>query len=185
MMISARLLNSAQRPYRRSTAAFTLMEMTVAIALSLMVAGAGLALLNQNVVFLRMMQSFEFLRTEAPQINSLINQRVMRASSYRIYRNKQDALVGERAVNKDGKALRLLFRNPDGTGVQSVFAFETVNGQSQLNFYHNEGSGWTPTPDWSVTRSASDIVFADDSGILLMTINGPASEEITYAATTE
>lgn len=169
---------------RRSSGGFTLIELSISIAISLMIAGAGLALLNQHIVFVRIMQSFEFLRTEAPQINSLVNQSTSRASSYRIYLNKQDALAGTHSVNNDGKALRLIYRNPDGSPVQSVFAFETVNGENQLNFYHNDGTGWS-TPDWSVTRRARDIVFADDSGILLMTIAGPASEEVTYAATTE
>lgn len=168
----------------RRSRGFSLIELSIAIAISLMVAGSGLALLNQHIAFARIMHSFEFLRTEAPQINSLVNQSTSRASSYRIFRNKQDALNGVRSVNTEGKAIRLIYRNPDSSVVNSVFAFEPVNGVNQLNFYHNEGSGWS-TPDWSVTRTASDIVFADDSGILLMTIKGPASEEVTYAATTE
>ncbi|MFT5469141.1 MAG: hypothetical protein ACI8UO_004256 [Verrucomicrobiales bacterium] len=170
---------------KRFRSGFTLIEMTAAIMLAILAAGAGLALLNQNVVFLRMMQSFEFLRTEAPHINSILNQSAMRASSYRIYGSKQDAFSGIRAVNTGGNALRLVYRNPSGAIEESLFAFETLNGQAQLNFYYNDGTGWTPTPTWSVTRSASAVEFRDDSGILFMTLRGPAEEEITYATTTE
>ena len=169
----------------RSRSAFTLIEMTVAIAIAMMAAGAGLALLNQNVVFLRLMNSFEFLRTEAPHVSSIVNRSTMRAASYRIYESKEDALAGTNAVNTGGRALRLIFRNPSGAVEQSVFAFETVSGRPQLNFYYNDGTGWTATPDWSVTRMASDIEFADSTGLLLMTLHGPAEEEITYATTTE
>lgn len=169
----------------RKVLGFTLVEMTAAISLSMMAAGTGLAILNQHIVFLRTMQSFEFLRTEAPQINSLVGQAVSRATSYRVHATAVDAFAGIRAVNADGRALRLIFRNPGGSVEQSVLAFESVSGAMQLNFYHHDGVSWSSRPDWSVTRAARDVTFSDTSGILLMTIQGPSAEEIIYAATTE
>lgn len=153
--------------------------------MSLMVAGAVMALLGQHLTFLRIMHSFDFLRTEAPQINSLVYRATMKASSYRIHLNKADALARTSAVNREGHALRLIYRNPDDSIVESVLAFESVNGKQCLNFYHNDGGGWTDSPDWSLTQKAQGVTFNDESGILLMTLQGPAQEEIVYAATAE
>ena len=158
------------------------MEVTLAVAVCMLVASGALMLLSQQNAFQRVVNEFSFLREEAPQINSLVAQLVSRSVSYRIYGDAGNAFAGVGAVNTGGKAVRLVFRNPDGLPEESVLAFEVVGGEGRFGYYHQNGS-WPAQPDWVVSNQVADVDFSDDSGVLLMRLTGPSQEEITFAGT--
>ena len=169
---------------RRSRAGFSLLEITIALALALGVAGIGLAMLTQHTAFMSMVAKFSFLREDAPQINSLVSRIFGQAVTYRIYANKSDAFNNANATTTGGSAVRLVFRNPNGQLDQSALVFETINGEQQLNFYNFDG-GWPSNPNWTVASHLADVSFANDTGVLLMSLTGPNAEEITYVGSPE
>jgi type II secretory pathway pseudopilin PulG len=163
---------------------YTLVELTLAIGLSLGVSGAIVGVLTQHSNFMRILSQFDFLRDDAPQINSVMSRLTGQAVSYRLYATKADAFANTDAVNTGGTALRLIFRNPSGLIDQTVVVFENISGRDQLNLYQFNGS-WPAQKDWTITSKATVVTFADTTGILEMTLTGPQAEQITYSATSE
>lgn len=155
------------------------------MTLTMIISAATVGLIAQEVSFMSLMRAFSFLRDEAPIVNSLVVRVFSQAESYRIYGSKDSAFGGGAGVNTGGKAVWLNFRNPDGTTEEAVVAFEGVPGSRALNYYHKGGSSWGSSPNWTITSIPSDVVFADDTGVLLITLTGPAGEQLTYVATGE
>lgn len=168
---------------RRSIAGYSLVEMALAMALTLGIAATIVALLQQQVSFTRALGRFHFLREEAPQINTLLSTLVNKADSYRIYKSRSNAVASTEAVTKDGRTLRLRFRNPDGTASHAIVSFEAQSGRNRLNFYfRNESqSSWPSTPSWTISSAPTLVDFSNETGILLVAMTGPSGEQITYA----
>ena len=157
----------------------TIVELTIALVLSTLMAGALLAVVTQQVTLTQLLNRQSFLRDEAPQINLLLSRLFASASSYRIYASADDAFDEANAVNVGGTAVRLRFRQPDGTLEESVIAFEDLNGEVGLNYYTNQGT-WGANPNWTITSKPTAVGFSNDTGVLLVAITGPSQEEITY-----
>lgn len=172
-----------KRPRRPSSKGFTLIEVTLALALTLGVVSTVVAILQQQVSFSRIIGRFQFLREEAPQINTLLSTLVGQSDSYRIYPSRGDAMAGVGAVTTGGRALRLRFRNPDGTAALAVVAFENTGGEDRLNFYYraSDAATWPGSPSWTISSSPAAVDFSNNTGILLVAMTGPSGEEITYA----
>ncbi|MEC5127934.1 hypothetical protein VSU19_14305 [Verrucomicrobiales bacterium BCK34] len=167
--------------------AFTLIEMTLALSMTLTIAAVLLVLLQQQLSFGQALGKFSFLRDEAPQVNTLLTSLTSRADSYRIFTDLDSAKSFSNAVRSGGKALRLRFRKPDGTTQDGIISFEERNGSKELNYYLKDGNttAWSSTPRWTVSSQPENIVFDNNFGILLVTITGPNGDEITYAGNPE
>ena len=164
--------------------AFTMLELTLAVAVSMLIASGCLMILGLHTNYMREVNSFQFLRDEAPQVNSLVTQLVSKADSYRIYASPADAFAELSAVNIGGTAVLLSYRNPSGLVDQSVIAFESgAGGSPELNYYRLENGVWPASADWTITSQLTTASFSDDAGVLLMALTGPEGEEITYAGT--
>lgn len=163
---------------------FTLVEMTIVLAMLMVLAAALMLMLQSHVTFMRVLGSYAFLRDDAPQINTMLAGIFGKADSYRVYGSLADAKGDTGAVNTGGTAVRLRFRNPNGTFEQGIVAFETVGGDTQLNYYYNDG-GWNATPNWTISHQPTAVDFEDTTGILIVTLTGPNGEEITYGGTGE
>jgi hypothetical protein len=172
---------------RIKRAGFTLIEMTLALALSMGIAAAVVALLQQQVSFTQVISRFQFLRDEAPQVNTLLANLINKADTYRIYSSRANAMASTGAVNSSGRALRLRFRNPDGTSSNAIISFEEVSGKKYLNFYHRGPSdaAWPSSPSWTITSRPTLVDFSNNTGILLIAMTGPNGEEITFAGNPE
>lgn len=168
----------------RRRCGYTLIELTLAIGLSLGVSAAIVGVLAQHTAFMSLLGQFNFLRDDAPQINNVMSKLSAQAVSYRLYGSRADAFSNTGAVNSDATAVRLIFRNPNGTFDQAVVAFESVSGDGRLNYYQNSG-GWPGQPNWTISSKPAAVSFSDTSGIFEMTLTGPAAEQITFAGTTE
>jgi prepilin-type N-terminal cleavage/methylation domain-containing protein len=169
-------------PSRKKQSGFTLIEMTLALALSLGISATVVAILRQQVSFARITANFQFLCQDAPQVNSLLSRILQKADSYSIYENRADAMSATAAVQTGGRALRLRFRNPDDTETHAVVAFESINGISRLNYYHRASgqTAWPTDPSWVISSRPTLVDFANDTGILLITMTGPNGEQIIY-----
>ncbi len=168
---------------KKPSPGFTLLEMTLALAMSLGIAGTVVGLLQQQISFTKILSNFQFLREEAPQINTLLATLINKADSYRIYGNRASAAAASGAVQTGGRALRLRFRNPDGTTNYAIVSFEYFNGKNRLNFYYRpaDQTSWPTSPSWTITSKPSLVDFSNNTGILLIAMTGPNGEEITYA----
>ena len=133
---------------------------------------------------MRILSSYEFLRDDAPQVNVMLTGILGKANSYRIYGSAADAKASSNPVNSGGRAVRLRFRNPNGTVGEGIVAFEAVGGENQLNYYNFTGA-WPGTADWTISHRPALVYFADDTGVLLVTLTGPYNETVTYAGTGE
>lgn len=164
---------------------FSLIEVTFAMTQTLALAATVVLLLGQHVSFLRIVNRFGFLRDEAPAINVLLGRILRQTDSYRVYPSKAAAIAGTGAVTRDGSAVWLRFRNPDGSFEQAMIAFEAGEGHPGLNYYLLAGPNWSSEPEWTLSSLPQNVTFANDSGILLVTVTGQNGEEITYAGGTE
>ena len=102
----------------------TLIELTIYIAMSLALSAALLMMLQSHFTFMRMISSMAFLRDEAPQVNVMLTGIMGKADSYRIYGSTNDAKAATNAVNTGGTAVRLRFRNPDGSFAEGIVGFQ-------------------------------------------------------------
>ncbi len=165
--------------------AFTLVEMSMVMAMLLMLSAALVMMLQSHVNFMRIIGSYTFLRDDAPQVNNMLTGIFGKADSYRIYSSIGNAQNNTGAVNNGGTAVRLRFRNPNGTFEEGIVAFGTADGVAGLHFYNYNGVAWSATPDWTISRQAVAVTFADNSGILLVTLTGPNGSAVTYGGTGE
>ena len=168
---------------KTGNAGFTLIELSLAIALTLGISAALTGMLQQQVTFTQILRNYAFLRDEAPQVNTLLTNIINRSDNYRIFPDitKAKALTG--AVRTDGKSIRLRFRNPDGTIDHAIVAFQTLGGQRQLNYYFraHDDTAWPSNPTWTISSKPDVVTFDNSSGILLVTLTGPNGDQITYA----
>lgn len=171
------------RAKRSRSFGFTLLEMTIALMMSMGIAATLVIMIQQHVSLTQVIGKFAFLRDEAPQINTLLTTMINKADFYRIYSSVDNAKNGTNPVRSDGRALRLRFRNPDGSSNLAIIAFENRNNEKQLNFYRLPpgSSSWPANPSWTITKEPSEIDFDNTSGILLVTMTGQNGDEITYA----
>lgn len=167
----------------RKLKGFTIMEMTIALGMTLGIASTIVSILHQQVAFVGVVSRFQFLRDEAPQINTLLTTIINKADSYRLYTNIVNAKAATSAVQTNGRALRLRFRNPDGTTSNAIISFENQAGKNRLNYYllPQGQSSWPTNPSWTISSRPTLVDFSNTSGILLIAMTGPNGEQITYA----
>lgn len=161
--------------------AFTLIEMAMAISISLGLAVGLLALIGQQIEFSRRIADFQFLRDEAPQINTLFAAIISRADSYRIHADLPAAIAGEPAPDSSGSALQLRFLQPDGS-IRRALLGPGPNGERGIHYYLESSlSGFPGEPSWTVSSIPSAVRFSNLSGILEITLQDDAGSEITYS----
>lgn len=162
---------------------YSLLEMTLAMAIGMMVAGMALMLFNQQMAFLKIFKAQDFLTREAPLINNYVVRVIGAAEGYALYSDKEALTNGSDPVLEDAQVLVLRFRKPDGTERASVLSFE--NPGSGLGLYYTvvPESGSIGAPDWALSKQPAGVVFAVEQGVLRMRVTGPNGEELTYSGT--
>ncbi len=156
---------------------FTLLELSVAISVGMAVGAMVLALLNQQITFLRIFQAQSFLNEEAPIANNHINRLLINAERFRLHPTLNDAVAGTNATLDPSPVLVLNYRQPNGTMRAGILSFQN-NG---LYYYVVPTVGPLAAPQWAVTRQAADVTFFVQNGVLRTRFTGPAGEEITFS----
>ncbi|MEM6277911.1 MAG: hypothetical protein AAF733_00430 [Verrucomicrobiota bacterium] len=162
---------------------FTLIEMALAIALTLGIAAVLITLVQQQMTFTSSITQFNFLREDAPQINVLMTNLITQADDYSIHTTTSNAKSGANAITADGRALRLRFRLPDGSFDYAIISFEVINGQRQLNYYrrNSDEQNWPVSPTWVISSKPDVVNFSNNGGILEINLVGKYGEEFTFA----
>lgn len=161
----------------------TLIELTVGMAVGMTVAVMVLSLVNMQVAFLKLFNDQSFLNEEAPMIGMYVGKIAGKADRFRLHASLADALAGRDPRLTESKFMVMNFRQPDGKVRASILAFEKKDGRDVLNYYLVPTAGSLATPQWSITKKATDVSFSVEQGILRMTLTGPARERITYSGT--
>ena len=160
---------------------FTLIELTLVILLGMAIVAMSLALVNQQLAFLKIYNAQEFLAEEAPLVSMYVSKLVGKAERYRLHATVADALAGTNPQTIASPVLVLNFREPDGVIRAAILSFENHGSGMALYYYVVPLSGVLGSPQWYITKRPSNVSFSVNQGILLMTINGPNGELITYA----
>ncbi len=180
MKISTRHCTGWHQGIRR---AFTLIELSVAIMLGMAIGGMVIALFNQQLAFLRLYQTQNFLTDEAPLVSMHVSKLVGQADRFRLHATVQDALSGTEPRLTAAPVVALNYRQPDGTMRAGILAFEDLGDGPALYYYVVPVTGVLGTPQWHITDKAEDVSFAMQEGILRMTLTGPVGEQIIYSGT--
>jgi len=166
---------------------FTLIEMTLILAVGLMVASISLTLFNSQLMSYKILNSQNFLISEAPQINNTLNRIIPRANFFRMYASLTDAKAGTGAVINDGKVLALQFQDVANSADSSFGIIAYDDAANDLNYYHVSSMAELAiaSPAWNITTQLHDAVFYVENGVLRIKLTGPNGEEIIYSATTQ
>ena len=171
---------------RRQPGGMTLIELTVAIMVAMMLAIASMAMLSQQLSFTRMVQSQTFLLEECPAINNTLSRMLGRVDSYRIYPDVEGAKAGGAAVLRDGNAILLSYRDSLERVTRVIVAAENIEaGFVRLGVYLLRDNVWGATPDWVISSEAADAEFFVENGVLRVRLTGPNDEQITYSGHTQ
>ena len=149
--------------------------------LGMAISAMCLALFNQQMAFLRIYKAQSFLTEEAPIVSMHVSKLVGKAERFRLHLSVADALAGTNPQSTASPVLVLNFRQPDGVVRASILSFENCGNGLALYYYVVPLSGVLGAPQWYLTKVPSNVSFAVSQGILLMTLNGPNGEVVTYS----
>jgi hypothetical protein len=169
-------------PKRRG---FTLIELTVAMMVGMAIGATVLAMLNQQIAFLRIFRAQSFLHEEVPIISNHISKMVSTAERFRLHASLDDALDGTNPRLTDSPVLVMNFRQPDGTLRAGILSYEDRGQGDALYYYVVPLSGVLGAPQWAVTSEPANVSFSVESGILRTRLTGPAGEEVTFSGSME
>ena len=170
-------------PVRYSRRGFTLIELAIGMVIGMGTALMMLAVVNQQLAFLKIFRTQNFLTQEAPIISMYVSRLVGKADRFRLHGSVADALAGTNPRLTDSPVAVLNFRQPDGTMRATILSFEDRGTGPALYYYVVPLSGVLGAPQWAVTKAPSNVVFAMVDGILRMTLTGPKGEQIIYSGT--
>lgn len=164
---------------------FTLLELTVAMMVGMSVGGMVLAMLNNQMSFLRIFRAQSFLHEEVPIVSNHVTKLLSTAERFRLHASLDDALAGKDPRLTDSPVLVMNFRQPDGTLRAGILSYEDRGQGDALYYYVVPVSGVLSAPQWAVTSEPTNVSFSVESGILRTRLTGPAGEEVTFSGSME
>lgn len=163
---------------KRQNSGFTLMEMSLALGLMVMLGGALVAMLQQHLTFLGLAQKQSFLAEEAPKIGNVLGRIFQQADHYFIYTNLEAAQNVAAPMLSGGGAVRLFFKGATQDVEERIIATQEDASGVSLRFYVPQDDGTTTS--WLICQGLQGVSFGADQGILVATLTGPNGEEISY-----
>lgn len=165
---------------------YTLIELTLAMAIGLMISALIMSMVNQQLAFLKIFRVQSFLVTEAPMLNNYVVKIVGNADSYLLYSKVDDLISGRPPITTgDAEAIMLRFKEPNGTFRSAVLSFENPGTGLGLYYRMVNSAGVLAAPSWALSKRPQRVRFLVDQGILRIRITGPADEEVTYSGTSQ
>ena len=174
----------------RRQSGFTLIELTLVMGISVMVAGALIGMFQAHIQMLNQAAKYRFLAQDAPFIGLLLTRTVGNAEDYRIYATGSDARSDVNRVIS-GQAVRLWMRQPNSTFRQAVVSFETFNSHRGIYVYLTSTGTFLATPNWELAggqgvgqlnAATFDAASVVRPGVLLVTLTGTYFEQYTFSA---
>ncbi len=150
----------------------------------LAIGGTIIAMLNQQIAFLKIFQAQSFLNEEAPIISAHVSKLLVNAERFRLHDSVADAsylVNGQRGQNfrsDPSPVLALDYRLPNGDMRSGILSFEDRGQGDALYYYVERSPGVYNVPQWTITNKAAEVLFFTEFGILRARMTGPAGEEI-------
>jgi prepilin-type N-terminal cleavage/methylation domain-containing protein len=177
---------------RRGQRGFSLIELTLVVSLSVVLASAVVEMFNAQLRMMNQAVQYQFLAKDAPFIGLLLTKTIGNAEDYRIFAGRNDAVSGTPAV-LTGPAVRLWMHQPRGATIgqpndtfrQAILSFETISGHPGIYFFlADDLTGVFPaTPSWELAGGQlTGTTFDASTGLLLATLNGSYGDQYTFAA---
>ena len=173
-------MKGIRRHDRRFRAAgFSLVELSLALAVISGLMIALLLMLNLHVTFVGMVRSQDFLLREAPRVGGLLNRLLPQADHYFIYADA--AASGDPAAVpvETGTAVKLFFRRAGGDTVVRTLVFDPPAPETAAPGTLRLASPENPA-GWPVSRALAGATFLIEDGLLKVRLLGPRGEELTY-----
>jgi hypothetical protein len=171
---------------RRQQSGFTLIELTLVLGVSVMVAGALIGLFQAHVKMLSQAVKNNFLAQDAPFIGLLLTRTIGSAEDYRVYATGAAARSSNGTPTLVGQAVKLWMRQPNSTFQMAVVSFEPGNAQPGLYFFLADSSGlFSATPTWELAGGQLNSVtstFNATTGVLVATLNGSNNDWYRFSA---
>jgi type II secretory pathway pseudopilin PulG len=169
---------------KRGQGGFSLIELTLVVGLSVMIASAVVGLFNANLRMMNQAIQYQFLAKDAPFIGLLLTRTIGNAEDYRIYASRTMATSANGTAVLTGPAVRLWMAQPNGTFRQAVLSFETIGGHRGIYFFLADNNGRFPAaPSWELAGGQlTSATFDASTGLLLATLNGSYGDQYTFAA---
>jgi type II secretory pathway pseudopilin PulG len=176
---------------KRRQGGFTLIELALVMGISVLVASGLIGLFNAHIQMVNQASKFKFLAQDAPIIGLLLTRTMGNAEDYRIYPSRA-AAANDTGRALSGPAVRLWMAQPysisspqDSTKwfQEAILSFETINGHQGIYFFLKDpNTGFPATPNWELGGGIQlgNATFDANSGILLVTLNGPPNNVWTY-----
>jgi prepilin-type N-terminal cleavage/methylation domain-containing protein len=169
---------------------FTLIELTLVMGISVMVAGALIGMFQAHIQMLTQAAKYNFLAQDAPFIGLLLTRTIGNAEDYRIYSTGAVARSSNGVPVLNGLAVKLWMRQPNSTFRQAVVSFETpANGHQGIYFYVTDSTTGTfpTTPNWELAGAQAAgqitaVTFAANTGVLLATLTGSYFDQYIFSA---
>ncbi len=172
---------------RRAHRGMTLIEMSIAIGLGMLISAMLMSVFNMQLFFLRTFREQTFLTEEAPMISTYVSKIIGQADRFSLHSSLADARDGVNQKLSNSPPLtvaRLYYRQPDGSYRSAILSFEDRDSGKQLYYFVvPQGQGALAKPEWSITRAPKAVSFKVEEGILSMALTGPKDEMITYSGT--
>jgi prepilin-type N-terminal cleavage/methylation domain-containing protein len=183
---------------RRKKGGFTLIELTLVLGVSALVASALIGMFQAHIQMLTQALKYNFLAQDAPFIGLLMTRTIGNAEDFRIYASGAAARSTSGTPALTGSAVKLWMRQPNSTFRLVVVSFESYNAQQGIYVYLTDLSTgvFSTTPNWEMAGASSfslrTVNFAFDSttisptdthpGVLLVTLNGSYNDWYRFAA---
>jgi prepilin-type N-terminal cleavage/methylation domain-containing protein len=169
----------------RRQSGFTLIELTLVMGISVMVAGALIGMFQAHIQMLNQALKYKFLAQDAPFIGLLLTRTLGNAEDYRIYASGAVARTSTGTPVLTGPAVKLWMRQPNSTFRQVVVSFEPVSGHQGIYVFITDlSTGVFPAaPNWEIAGGQlSSASFDATTGVLLATLTGNCYEQYTFSA---
>jgi prepilin-type N-terminal cleavage/methylation domain-containing protein len=184
---------------RRKQGGFTLIELTLVLGVSALVASALIGMFHAHIQMLTQALKYNFLAQDAPFIGLLMTRTIGNAEDFRIYASGAAARSTTGTPALTGSAVKLWMRQPNSTFRLVVVSFEAnaTTGQGIYVYLTDLSNGvFSTTPNWEMAGassvSLSAVNFAFDSttisptdthpGVLLVTLTGSYNDWYRFAA---
>jgi hypothetical protein len=168
---------------RKGRGGYTLLELSLAMGVGILVAAMSLMLFNQQMAFLRIFRAQDFLTREAPLINNYVVRVIGSAEGYALYENMAALRDGESAVLEGATVLVLRYKLPEGGERASILSFEDPGTGLGLYYRLIPEDGVLAGPDLALSKQPTLVSFAVERGVLRMYLTGPNGEELVYSGT--
>jgi prepilin-type N-terminal cleavage/methylation domain-containing protein len=168
---------------KKGQSGFTLIELTLVMAISILVAGALIGMFKAHVQMLTLAMKYQFLAQDAPSIGLLLTRTIGNAEDYRIYSSGTTARSSNGTAVLNGPAVKLWMRQPNSTFRLVVVSYETFNSHPGLYVFLTDTGVFTATPNWELAGGQlTNTTFDATTGVLLATLTGSYFDQYLFSA---